>query len=43
MEYMLDTICLDNIKKYMDIIPVQGITSTPSIIKREGKSISFPI
>lgn len=42
MEYMLDTICLDNIKKYMDIIPVQGITSTPSIIKREGKIDFFP-
>ncbi|MBO0451195.1 fructose-6-phosphate aldolase [Candidatus Enterococcus murrayae] len=37
MEYMLDTIQLDSIKKYMDIVPIKGITSTPSIIKREGK------
>lgn len=37
MEYMLDTTCIKTIKKYMGAIPISGITSTPSIIKREGK------
>lgn len=34
---MLDTIELDVIKKYVDTIPLAGVTSTPSIIHREGK------
>ncbi|MGO3792616.1 MAG: fructose-6-phosphate aldolase [Enterococcus gilvus] len=37
MEYMLDTVCLESIEKYLDIVPIKGVTSTPSIIKREGK------
>ncbi|MCH3963490.1 MAG: fructose-6-phosphate aldolase [Clostridium sp.] len=39
---MLDTIKLDEIKKYIDSIPISGITSTPSIIKREGKIDFIP-
>jgi len=42
MEYLLDTVCLDSIEKYMDVVPIKGITSTPSIIKREGKIDFFP-
>ncbi|MDT2760529.1 fructose-6-phosphate aldolase [Enterococcus xiangfangensis] len=42
MEYMLDTVCLDNIEKYLNRVPIKGITSTPSIIKREGKIDFFP-
>ncbi|MDT2672307.1 fructose-6-phosphate aldolase [Enterococcus dongliensis] len=42
MEYMLDTICLDSIEKYINKVPIKGITSTPSIIKREGEIDFFP-
>ncbi|EOH75701.1 fructose-6-phosphate aldolase [Enterococcus malodoratus] len=42
MEYMLDTVCLDSIENYMDVVPIRGVTSTPSIIKREGKIDFFP-
>ena len=37
MEFLLDTINLEEIKKYNDIIPISGVTSNPSIIKKEGK------
>ncbi|WP_244834974.1 fructose-6-phosphate aldolase [Clostridium sp. BJN0001] len=37
MEYMLDTVNLDDIKKCVEIFPITGITSNPSIIKKEGK------
>jgi len=37
MEYMLDTVNLVEIKKYNEIIPLSGVTSNPSIIKKEGK------
>lgn len=42
MEYMLDTVCLNSIEKYMNVVPIKGITSTPSIIKREGKIDFIP-
>ena len=35
MEFLLDTANIDMIKKAMDIIPITGVTSNPSIIKRE--------
>lgn len=37
MEFMLDTANLEEIKKYADILPLAGVTSNPSIIKKEGK------
>ena len=37
MEYLLDTANLNEIEKYTDIFPISGITSNPSIVKREGK------
>lgn len=37
MEFMLDTANIAEIKKYVDMIPVSGVTSNPSIIKKEGK------
>lgn len=37
MEFMLDTANLEEIKKYEKIIPLAGVTSNPSIIKKEGK------
>jgi len=37
MEYMFDTINIEDIKHYSEFYPITGITSNPSIIKLEGK------
>lgn len=37
MEFLLDTANLDDIKKYSAIVPLAGVTSNPSIVKKEGK------
>lgn len=37
MTFMLDTACLADIKKYSDIFPIVGVTTNPSILKKEGK------
>lgn len=37
MEFMLDTANIEEIKKFVEIVPVAGITSNPSIVKNEGK------
>lgn len=37
MEFLLDTANLEDIKFYADILPLSGVTSNPSIIKKEGK------
>lgn len=37
MEFMLDTANIAEIKKYAEIIPLSGITTNPSIIKKEGE------
>ena len=37
MEYMLDTANIEMIKMGVEIFPITGITSNPSIIKKEGK------
>jgi len=37
MEFMLDTANLEEIRKYNEIISLAGITSNPSILKKEGK------
>ncbi|MFT8351686.1 fructose-6-phosphate aldolase [Clostridium saccharoperbutylacetonicum] len=37
MEYMLDTANIEMIKIGVEIFPITGITSNPSIIKKEGK------
>ncbi len=37
MEYMLDTVNIELIKKCNKIFPITGVTSNPSIIKKEGK------
>ncbi|AGF58491.1 TalC/MipB family fructose-6-phosphate aldolase [Clostridium saccharoperbutylacetonicum] len=37
MEYMLDTANIEMIKMGVEIFPIAGITSNPSIIKKEGK------
>jgi transaldolase len=36
MEFMLDTANLDNIKAGLDIYPIIGVTTNPSILKKEG-------
>ena len=40
MEYLLDTANLANIRKYNEYLPITGVTSNPSIVKKEG-NISF--
>lgn len=37
MKFLLDTANLEEIKKYTEYLPISGITSNPSIVKREGK------
>jgi TalC/MipB family fructose-6-phosphate aldolase len=37
MEYLFDTVNISDIRKYMDIYPITGITSNPSIIFQHGK------
>lgn len=37
MEYLLDTANLKDIKTYQDYFPITGVTSNPSIVKKEGK------
>lgn len=37
MEFMLDTVNLAEIKKWVQILPLAGVTSNPTIIKREGE------
>lgn len=37
MKYLLDTANLENIQSCLNIFPVAGVTSNPSIVKREGK------
>ena len=37
MEFMLDTINLEAIRKYQKILPLAGVTSNPSIVKQAGK------
>lgn len=36
MEFLFDTANLEEIKKYSAIYPITGVTSNPSIIKKEG-------
>lgn len=37
MEFMLDTAKISDIKKFIEIAPISGVTSNPSILKKEGK------
>ena len=37
MEFMLDTLNLEEIKKWAAILPLAGVTSNPSIVKKEGQ------
>ncbi len=37
MRYLLDTANLDNIRRYCETFPISGVTSNPSIVKKEGK------
>ena len=37
MKYLLDTADLAAIRRFCDIFPVAGVTSNPSIVKKEGK------
>lgn len=37
MEFLFDTANIEAIKKYSEAFPITGITSNPSIIKKEGR------
>jgi len=37
MEYLLDTANLETIKRFVEYFPITGVTSNPSIVKKEGK------
>lgn len=37
VEFLLDTTDLEKVTEYLPILQISGLTSTPSIIKREGK------
>ncbi|MFD1671287.1 fructose-6-phosphate aldolase [Agrilactobacillus yilanensis] len=37
MEFLLDTVHLADIKRYQAIIPLSGVTSNPTICKKEGQ------
>lgn len=41
MEFLLDTANIADIKKYKEIIPLAGVTTNPSILKKEGKDDFF--
>ncbi len=41
MKFLLDTANLEEIKKYEAIIPLSGVTSNPTIVKKEGKIAFF--
>ena len=37
MKYLLDTINLEDVRNCYDYLPIAGVTSNPSIIKKEGR------
>lgn len=37
MKYLLDTANLEDIRRYCETFPIAGVTSNPSIVKKEGK------
>ena len=37
MKYLLATANLQDIRYYCDVFPIAGVTSNPSIVKKEGK------
>ncbi|WP_303974127.1 fructose-6-phosphate aldolase [Streptococcus merionis] len=41
MEFMLDTLNLEEIKKWSAILPLAGVTSNPTIVKNLGKTDFF--
>ena len=42
MEFLLDTLNLEAIKKWHHILPLAGVTSNPTIAKKEGDIHFFP-
>ena len=37
MEFMLDTLNINEIKKWARVLPLAGVTSNPTIAKKEGE------
>jgi TalC/MipB family fructose-6-phosphate aldolase len=42
IEFMIDTANLEAIARYVDLFPIAGVTSNPSILELEGKIEFFP-
>lgn len=42
MEILFDTADLDSIERLMSIYPLAGVTTNPSILKKEGKVELYP-
>jgi transaldolase len=42
IEFMLDTANIAAISRFVDVFPIAGVTSNPSILKSEGKIDFFP-
>lgn len=36
MEFMLDTLNIEEIRKWAEVLPLAGVTSNPTIAKKEG-------
>lgn len=43
MQYLLDTANIEDIRRYTDIFPIAGVTTNPTIVKREGKIDFFDV
>ncbi|MDR3211971.1 MAG: fructose-6-phosphate aldolase [Planctomycetota bacterium] len=42
MEFMIDNASIEEIERALDVFPITGVTSNPSILKAEGKTNLFP-
>ncbi|MBS8091322.1 fructose-6-phosphate aldolase, partial [Streptococcus suis] len=36
MEFMLDTLNIEEIRKWAEVLPLAGVTSNPTIARKEG-------
>ena len=41
MEFVIDTVNLEDIKEAVEYMPIVGVTSNPSIVKKQVPKISF--
>lgn len=43
MEFIIDTVNLEDIKEAVEYMPIVGVTSNPSIVKKQVPKISLNI